>query len=64
MSKETKVSVSSGNVFADLGLPNADEELAKVDLAFEISQIIEERGLTQNEGYIGEVRRESRKRSG
>ena len=47
MSDETKVTPSSGNVFADLGLPDAAEELAKVDLAFEISRIIEERGLTQ-----------------
>ena len=36
-------------MFADLGLPNADEEAAKVDLAFEIKQIIEDRGLTQTE---------------
>jgi len=49
MSDETKVTQSSGNVFADLGLPNADEELAKADLAFEISRVIEERGLTQVE---------------
>ncbi len=49
MSDETGVTRSSGNVFADLGLPNAEEELAKVDLAFEISRIIEERGLTQVE---------------
>ena len=49
MSDETKVTPSSGNVFADLGLPQAEEELAKVDLAFEISRIIEERGLTQVE---------------
>ena len=49
MSKEMKVTTSSGNVFADLGPPNADEEAAKVDLAFEISQVIEERGLTQTE---------------
>ena len=49
MSDEIKVTPSSGNVFDDLGLPNADEELAKADLAFEISRIIEERGLTQVE---------------
>jgi predicted XRE-type DNA-binding protein len=49
MSDETKVTASSGNVFADLGLLNADEELAKADLAFEISRVIEERGLTQVE---------------
>jgi predicted XRE-type DNA-binding protein len=40
---------SSGNVFADLGLPDADELLAKADLAIQISRIIEERGLTQVE---------------
>lgn len=49
MSDETEVTPSSGNVFADLGLPNADEELAKADLAFEIGRVIEERGLTQVE---------------
>jgi predicted XRE-type DNA-binding protein len=49
MSKETKVTPSSGNLFADLGLPDADEELAKADLAFEINHVIEGRGLTQVE---------------
>jgi len=49
MSKKTTFTPSSGNVFADLGLPNADEEMAKVELAFEISRIIEERGLTQEQ---------------
>lgn len=49
MSEKKVFTPSSGNVFADIGLPNADEEAAKVDLAFEIKQIIEERGLTQNE---------------
>jgi predicted XRE-type DNA-binding protein len=39
---------SSGNVFADLGLPDADELLAKADLTVQISRIIEERGLTQS----------------
>jgi predicted XRE-type DNA-binding protein len=41
--------VSSGNVFADLGLPDAPELQAKADLAFEISRTIDQRGLTQNE---------------
>lgn len=41
--------VSSGNVFADLGLPDADELLAKADLAIRISGIIDERELTQAE---------------
>jgi predicted XRE-type DNA-binding protein len=39
----------SGNVFADLGLANAPELQAKADLAWEIAQTIEERGLTQAE---------------
>ena len=40
---------SSGNVFADLAIPNATEELAKADLAIEITRRIRAKGLTQNE---------------
>jgi predicted XRE-type DNA-binding protein len=47
MSKAPKYQESSGNVFADLGLPNARELQAKADLAWEISRTIEERELTQ-----------------
>ena len=36
MKHAPKFTESSGNVLADLGVPNADEEMAKVDLAFEI----------------------------
>lgn len=49
MSKKVDHTVSSGNVFADLGLPDAEELLAKADLMIEIHNIIEERGLTQTE---------------
>lgn len=38
---------SSGNVFADLGLPDAEELDLKAELVYKISQIIAERGLTQ-----------------
>jgi predicted XRE-type DNA-binding protein len=38
---------SSGNVFADLGIPEPDEELAKADLASCIMQVIRRRRLTQ-----------------
>ena len=31
----------SGNVFADLGIPNADEELAKAEMACELRHWIE-----------------------
>ena len=40
---------SSGNVFADLGLPEADELLAKAELARTVRQLIEQRALTQTE---------------
>jgi predicted XRE-type DNA-binding protein len=40
---------SSGNVFADLGFPRAEEELVKAKLAVAIYQLIKQRGLTQTE---------------
>jgi predicted XRE-type DNA-binding protein len=43
------VEESSGNIFADLGLPDAEERLAKADLAIAIAREIEARGLTQAE---------------
>jgi predicted XRE-type DNA-binding protein len=42
-----RVTRSSGNVFADLGLSDADEALAKADIARQIARIIERRGWTQ-----------------
>jgi predicted XRE-type DNA-binding protein len=41
------VEASSGNVFADLGLKNPEELLAKAELVQRISDIIAERKLTQ-----------------
>ena len=38
---------SSGNVFADPGFDDAEEELAKADLAIRIGEIVAERGWTQ-----------------
>jgi predicted XRE-type DNA-binding protein len=40
---------SSGNVFADLGFPNPEEHLVKVELVSKIDQLVEVRGLTQVE---------------
>ncbi|MBC5810995.1 MAG: XRE family transcriptional regulator [Candidatus Eremiobacteraeota bacterium] len=40
---------SSGNVFADLGLPNPEERLAKADLMIIINAEIKRRGLRQAE---------------
>ncbi len=39
--------VSSGNVFADLGIPDAEAALVKSDLAAAIAATIRHRGLTQ-----------------
>jgi predicted XRE-type DNA-binding protein len=43
----------SGNVFADLGLPNPEQELLKARLTLQIYKIIKARGLTQ--AQAGEV---------
>lgn len=37
----------SKNVFADLGLPNPEERLAKAELALQINRLIEQKKLTQ-----------------
>lgn len=44
-----RVTEGSGNVFADLGLPNADQELLKARLTLQIYRIIKQRGLTQTQ---------------
>ena len=42
-----RADVSSGNVFADLGLPNPEQELLKARLTLQIYKLITARGLTQ-----------------
>jgi predicted XRE-type DNA-binding protein len=46
---KTKITPSSGNVFADLGLPNSEKCLEKADIVIQIVQIIKQRKLTQVE---------------
>ncbi len=41
--------LSSGNVFKDLGLPAPDERLAKVKLAYKINRLIADRRMTEKE---------------
>ena len=45
----TKFEKSSGNVFGDLKFPDADEMLAKAEMARQIGKLIKKRGLTQGE---------------
>ena len=49
MSKKLQFEKSSGNVFKDLDLPDAEELFLKAKLGFEVFQIIEKRELTQTE---------------
>ena len=46
--KRIKVEVGTGNVFADLGLPEARELKLKVRLAVEVNRALEERQLSQD----------------
>ncbi len=41
-----RVSEGSGNVFADLGLPNPEQELLKAQLTLQICTILKDRGMT------------------
>jgi predicted XRE-type DNA-binding protein len=52
MSAEKKLPVhtkGSGNIFADLGLPNAEEHQLKTALVFQLKRLMAERELTQTE---------------
>lgn len=49
MSNEDTVIEGSGNVFADLGYPNAEEQQTKAKLVSQIAKLIERQGLTQTE---------------
>jgi len=49
MSKKIQVEEGSGNIFADIGLPNPEERLAKADLAIRITEAIRARRLTQTQ---------------
>lgn len=41
------IEISSGNVFADLGLPDPDERHLRVQLATRLSDLLQGEGLTQ-----------------
>ncbi len=46
---DIRITEGSGNVFADLGLPDAEEMLVKAKLSSRIASAIKARGLTQTE---------------
>jgi len=47
--EDIPVRASSGNLFADLGRPDAEEALTRVRLAQQIAEIIEQQGLNQTD---------------
>lgn len=49
MISRTEHEKSSGNVFADIGLPEAADHLVKAKLVFKIDALLQERGLKQGE---------------
>jgi predicted XRE-type DNA-binding protein len=51
MARKTRIDVeeSSGNVFADLGLPNPEQELLKADLTLQVYKALKARKLTQTQ---------------
>ena len=52
-SNRIRVTEGSGNVFADLGLADADQKLMKARLTLQIYRIVKDRDLTQKE--VGEI---------
>src|SRR5271167_2253479 len=49
MSGKKQYITGSGNVFKDIGVPNAEEHLVKAQLVFKIDSILKKRGLRQVE---------------
>ena len=47
-----KCKQSSGNVFADLGIPNPEKALAKADIALKISDIIKKKEIPLKKNII------------
>jgi predicted XRE-type DNA-binding protein len=50
MKKRRGCEIGSGNVFADIGLPNAQEHLVKAQLVYKIDGLMKARGLRQVDG--------------
>ena len=48
MKKKIDYEMGSGNVFADIGLPKAEEHLVKAQLVFRIDGLMKKRGFDVN----------------
>ena len=47
MTRSVEHDTSSGNIFADIGLPDAGDHLVKAKLVLKIDRLMQERGLKQ-----------------
>ena len=45
--RRIEIGAGTGNVFADLGYPDAKERTLKVELALEVNRVLKQRKLTQ-----------------
>lgn len=52
MSEHKEIENSTGNVFADLDLPNPEQMLAKAKIAVKICKVINDRNLSPSEASI------------
>ena len=50
---ENEITRGTGNVFADLGYPDATERQTKLRLAYALNQVLEQRKLSQAESAKG-----------
>jgi len=49
MKRKAKHDIGSGNIFSDIGLPNAEEHLIKAQLVYKIDALMKARNLKQAE---------------
>jgi predicted XRE-type DNA-binding protein len=52
MAKRIQIEKGSGNVFADIGVPNPEEALAKMEIARQVNRILVARELSQAEAGV------------
>src|ERR1039458_10687008 len=52
MAKRIQIEKGSGNVLADIGLPNPEEALAKAEIARQVNRILVARKLSQAEAGV------------
>src|SRR5450759_667283 len=52
MAKRIQIEKGSGNVFADIGVPNPEEALAKAEIARQVNRILVARKLSQAEAGV------------